>query len=276
MKELFEVAAGTVVGRHHVRLGVNNQDGYYLTSTEEATIAIVCDGCSSGVHSEVGAKVGARLVGEAIRRSLFEGEAIVEPEKCLELVRQNVLENIKTMAIAMGGNTNEIPPKILQHYFLFTIVGVWIARSGIVTFSLGDGLLIVNDRPTQIGPFANNAPPYLVYDFLDSNSDRWKFTIHDRLNLEDLNSILIGTDGVNDLMKLAHCPFPGKPDLIGDIRQFWTQDRYFQNPDTIRRQLSLINREIHKPNWEHRQMLKETGLLPDDTTLIVIRKRKSS
>jgi hypothetical protein len=86
-----------------------------------------------------------------------------------------------------------------------------------------------------------------------------------------VESILIGTDGVSDLIKAANCNLPGKSELVGEIGQFWEDDRYFKNPDAIRRQLALINREVTKPDWPEHQLTKEVGLLPDDTTLVVMR-----
>ena len=44
----------------------------------------------------------------------------------------------------------------------------------------------------------------------------------------------------------------------------------------IRRRLSLINREIIQPDWINKNLTKTVGLLPDDTTLITIKKSISS
>ena len=66
----FEIAAGTVSGRDHRQAGKNNHDAYVFSSDASGTVAVVCDGCGSGRHSEVGAKIGARLVAGALRRHL--------------------------------------------------------------------------------------------------------------------------------------------------------------------------------------------------------------
>jgi serine/threonine protein phosphatase PrpC len=62
----LEYAIGSIIGRNHVLAGKNNQDAYRIVSNEKFIIAVVCDGCGSGKHSEVGAKLGARLVINAI------------------------------------------------------------------------------------------------------------------------------------------------------------------------------------------------------------------
>ena len=91
-----------------------------------------------------------------------------------------------------------------------------------------------------------------------------------------MDSILIGTDGIIDLMAISEQNFPGKPDRIGAIEQFWEQDRFFKNPDLVRRQLYAIAREVPKMDWKNRQVHKEVGFLPDDTTLMVIRRRQQN
>ncbi|MDO8622315.1 MAG: protein phosphatase 2C domain-containing protein, partial [bacterium] len=58
------------------------------------------------------------------------------------------------------------------------------------------------------------------------------------------------------------------------IDQFWTDDRYFRNPDMVRRRLTLVNREAVRA--ENGMLARTPGLLPDDTTLVVIRRTSSS
>jgi hypothetical protein len=163
---------------------------------------------------------------------------------------------------------------------LFTIVGVLITKTSVTFFSIGDGVIIINGQIKRLGPFPRNAPPYLAYSLLDwqhiypkIDDVQWQFQIQDRLPINEVKSILIGTDGVIDLIKIAECNLPGNSEYVGAIDQFWEKDIYFKDPDMVNRQLSLINREVPKPDWQNQQIFKQVGLLPDDTTLIVIRKK---
>jgi len=56
ISSVFEVAAGSVIGRDHLRpLGwKNNQDGYAIRSSADSIVAVVTDGCGSETKSEVG------------------------------------------------------------------------------------------------------------------------------------------------------------------------------------------------------------------------------
>src|SRR3990167_11200632 len=74
ISSVFEVAAGSVIGRDHLRpLGwKNNQDGYAIRSSADSIVAVVTDGCGSETKSEVGAAIGANLVAETIDRELHQ------------------------------------------------------------------------------------------------------------------------------------------------------------------------------------------------------------
>ncbi len=270
MQAQFEIVAGSVTGTQHQRVGKNNQDAYYSLLSEQAAIAVVCDGCGSGQHSEVGAKIGARLVVETLWRAI-SSPTPHPPLLNWETVQQDLLTQLQALIQAMGENWQQT----VSNYFLFTIVGAIITPSDVSIFSLGDGLILLNGQLISIGPFPGNAPPYLAYNLLNPKSNQWQFQLHKQMNIDEAESIIIGTDGVNDLIAATGRTLPGKNIPIPPIHQF-LEDRYFQNPDLLRRQLTLMNREVTKPNWQEHHLIKETGLLPDDTALIIIRKQSNS
>ena len=270
----FELAAGSVRGREHLRLGRNNQDAYAILSNEQYTVVVVCDGCGSGQHSEVGAQIGARLTIESLTIALSSQSSQGNPissHELLEQVRQDLLKQIDNLAQAMGENWLDT----LKDYFLFTIVGVVITSKDILVFSLGDGVIIINGQEIDLGSFPGNAPPYLAYG-LCGNISNHRFRVHSLSSIEQVESILIGTDGVRELMKVAQQQLPGKQELVGSISQFWQEDRYFTNPDQIRRRLSLINRKVTKFDRQTQKFQKTLGLLPDDTSLVVLRRLNSN
>ncbi len=270
----FELAVGSIRGREHLRLERNNQDAYATLSNEQYTVAVVCDGCGSGQHSEVGAQIGARLTIESLTRALSsqlsQGNSI-SSDRLLEQVRQDLLRQIDNLAQAMGGNWLQT----LKDYFLFTIIGVVITPTEILVFSLGDGVIIINGQEIDLASFPSNTPPYLAYG-LSASAPDYRLRSHLLAPLEQVESILIGTDGVRELMNVAQQQLPGKQELVGSISQFWQEDRYFTNPDQIRRRLSLINREVTKFDRQTQKLQKTLGLLPDDTSLVVIRRLKTN
>lgn len=272
MKGEFELVGASIVGREHLRVGRNNQDASYWISDREATIAIVCDGCGSSAHSEVGAKLASQIVAKLIRDRLpQEG---FSPE-FWQQVQQDLLQNFKDLAAMLGGELVQV----VKEYLLFTIIGTVITQNSTVVFAIGDGAIALNGEDRSIPAFTNNAPPYtgygLIPDYLfEIQPEQLQFQIHCQLPTQQIQSLLIGSDGVGDLVKVAEQRLPGKSEQVGTIAQFWQKDIYFQNPDSIRRRLALINHSSTKPDWESRCLRQEHGLLPDDTTLVVIRRKK--
>jgi len=265
----FEYASGSIIGRNHVFAGKNNQDAYRIVANEKFIIAVVCDGCGSGKHSEVGAKLGARLVINAIADLLNQSPdqdlEIAKPE-FWDSVKINLLQKLKDFVVLFNGNhelvgaIHELPlqREFVNDYLLSTIVGSVITPSETVTFSMGDGTIAINGKFTEIPPYADNAPPYLAYGLY--KPEAINFEIRDLLPTSELESLLIATDGISDLVK------------VEDINQFWQEDRYFKNPDAIRRKLAMLNREEAKPDWNKRELIKRSGVLSDDTSLVVIRR----
>ena len=266
---LFDIAAGAVTGRDHVLAGRNNQDAYHWACLPQGVMAVVCDGCGSGKYSEVGAQIGARLMIEAMSRAL-QGAA----HAFWYRVRQDVLAQLYCLAEQLGGNF----PSTVQDYLLFTVVGALVTPRRTFCFSLGDGVLVVNGDQILLGPFPDNAPPYLAYALLDAHNCRpsvflREFQIQRILPTMAVQSIVLGTDGLETFLQAAPYPLPGKQAAVGPLQQFWQEERYFTNPDAIRRRLALVNREVVQPNWEAQRLERHAGLLSDDTTLVVIRRR---
>ena len=241
---------------------------------------VVCDGCGSTLHSEVGAKVGARLVMSAISDQSFrlaraadEAGAAQAAASILELTRARALTRIQMLASEMaGGGRGWID--IVKDYFYFTIVGALATETWTMLFALGDGISVLNGEVTRLGPFPGNQPPYLAYGIGDVAQGH--LAVLRVVPTASVQSLLLGTDGAADLEGLADRTLPGQQEHVGKLDQFWTDDRYFKNPDALRRRLSLINREVKALDKSTGEMKTDYGLLRDDTTLVVMRRRKDT
>lgn len=253
----FEYACGSIIGRNHVLASKNNQDALRIVLWDNFMTAVVCDGCGSGKHSEVGAKLGTLMVTDAIADLLHQGLAISEPD-FWNVLKINLLQKVKAFVEISTNEAQESVMQFVNNYLLFTIVGLVITPSETVAFSMGDGAIAINGKLTQIPAYPDNAPPYLAYGLY--RPEAVSFEIRDRIPTSELESILIATDGIDDLI------------AVEEVSQFWQEDRYFKNPDAIRRKLAMLNREEVKPDWQKRELIKRSGVLSDDTSLIVIRK----
>jgi hypothetical protein len=263
MHATFDIAAASVIGREHVRTGRNNQDSLHVCGEGDVLVAVVTDGCGSGAHSEVGAQLGARCVGRAVLSVLGQGCKVESPE-FLEQVRTEVLGFLSSL-------TKQLGTSLVGEHLLFTVVGAVVTPERTLVFSAGDGLWALNGEVHALGPFPNNAPPYLAYGLLPQGGV--KLEQQALVPTEDVMALMLGTDGAVDLSKLTEARVPESDEPVGPLSQYWTNERYFQNPDALRRRLSLLGRESVRADFTARRLVKTPGLLADDTTLIVLRRR---
>jgi hypothetical protein len=225
-----QIGGASVAGWAHAVVGRNNQDGYAFTATPEGLVAVVCDGCSSAPHSEVGAKLGAELVVSALARRLPRTDA------CDEALRE-VRETLRTFALPA------------RTYFLFTVVGVVIAGGRVQPFALGDGVIAVDDRVQCLGPFPDNAPPYLCHSHAaEPTAGLW---IAAPSAWADVERIVLATDGA----------VSKEGAVLPAIAGLWKDDRAVGKPDWLRRQLLGLSRA--RQLW-------------DDTTLVIVRRQRGT
>lgn len=272
----FEIAGGSVTGSTHVRARRKNQDAFAWARVGAGLVAVVCDGCSGSPASDVGASIAARLI---VRSAATRMGTAMPPGALLAQVAEDVISHLRSLAEAMStdGRGDGGPGEVTRYrrtvadYLLFTTVGVLVDHDVATTFSLGDGLVIVNGERTQLGPFTGNEPPYLGYALLDDVHAPRTFELGRTIPASAVDSLLIGTDGVLDLEALADRPIGDDGSTVGPLRQFWEEDRFYRNPDMVRRRLLLIGRDA--AGGDGSRGAHAGGLLPDDTTLVALRPR---
>lgn len=278
----IEFTSGSIIGRDHlysgtgrrkVLVGKCNQDAHIVYATDDYLLALVLDGCGSGAHSEVGSNEAAALLIQAFAKYLIYH---VPGEDMFERVLQDVLAEIRVRANGMGPSLS----RAISDYYLFTVVGVYLDRSHTVIFSLGDGVFFLNGEMTDIGPFPGNAPPYMAYGITESpltteHPELLEFQIHSQIATEELQTLLIGTDGVLHMVAAENKFIPGRAEIVGPVSQFWTNNIYFENAFALQRRLNLINRDHVDVNWKDQKIYEEAGRLKDDTTMVVIRRKES-
>lgn len=259
----FEVAAGSVVGRAHTIAGRGGQDGFVVRRKEKRVVAVVTDGCGSSDGSEVGAWMGGHWVCSAIERGLAYG--LSGGELWREVGRWCV-EAIRRAAGEMGGDVDEV----VRRFFLFTVVGFACDGERGWLFSVGDGVVALNGEVVEIGPFPGNAPPYLGYGALGRATE---VEVIREVAATEVESVLIATDGALEWMAAEKERIPGSEEVVGGLEALWKEDRYFENPDALRRRLWRMNRGVSRTLWDERRTVRENGLLEDDTTIVVLRRR---
>ena len=253
----FQTAAGTVIGREHVRVHKNNQDAYALKVTDDMIVAAVCDGCSSGVYSELGARFAANWLVNNV------GHFLPCPAHALAVCVGNGLSAaLRDVLVPMSGRQVDAdwsaPPEVVKDYALFTMTVLVMTPEDTIIFGLGDGTWCLESTTTRpdlqrldSGP--KNAPKYLGYRLL-SSQDREHYGIessslspelYDHERTEDVTKVLIGTDGVDDLEE-------------GALWDLLNQDACYKNPSLLTKRLIVLG--------EQQKRLK------DDTTIVMVRR----
>lgn len=247
-----------MIGRSHRMKSGNNQDSWSIWSNDVITVGIVADGCGSCTRSEVGAVLGSQLLGVYLYET-YNDRQIID----LVGAKKHLLDNLGNLASTMGPHSF----RWIEDHLLFTVVGVAVTEKETIFFACGDGMIIVNGMRMSLGPFEGNMPPYLGYGLLGHSPEMHSLDPVLVSATDEVSTFMIATDGVDDLIANEQSVMPGMERFVGGIEQFWEEDRYFNgNPELVSRQLKIIGRDWPMAN-------PSPGLLADDTTLIVGRKR---
>ena len=250
--------SASVIGARHQQAGRNGQDAAATFVRQGVAVAVVCDGCSSGASSEVGARLGARWFAERLGHALVNG-AEVEDRATWEAARRDVAARMRSVAQLgeLAHATEEscaiaveraVDGDAVHELLLFTIVAAAITPDGAAVWALGDGAYGCNGAIRVLGPFAENAPPYLAYDLLGDPREA-HFEV-----LGDAHRIVIATDGAADLdYDLA---------IFGGVAT--------TNPDALRRRLALLSRGEDRIAWGEGRVHRSPAVLQDDCAVAIL------
>jgi hypothetical protein len=240
----MDTITATVTGARHLKVARNGQDAAVAASGGGWTAAVVCDGCSAGASSEVGARLGAAIALAALARRLAAGEP-VGPELWAGM-RGDLVEALARVVDRMG----EDRVRAVVDHFLFTIVAVAATRERAEVWAIGDGTYAFGDLARQLGPFEDNQPPYLGYALLGDEPPA-----HVEAAPPGTHTIAIGTDGALE--------------LPGGLARF-TEARYLEHADRARRELAVLARGREVIDWDARRVTRAAEL-HDDCAIAVVR-----
>ncbi len=263
--ERWGIAGGSVPGAEHRRSDRPNQDALAWRCSEECLVAAVADGCGSGAHSELGARLGAHLWVSAALARAGRGRPLADAG-IWGAIADDVLARLGELVPLLGQD----PRKAIGEHLLFTLVAAVLTPTEIAIVAIGDGLVMVDDQVHRLGPFPDNRPPYVGYGLLPGRARPETRIIHVG-SASRVERVLLGTDGALDLHERASLPVPGTPEPVGELAQF-VEPGCFRHADALRRRLARIQREHVEVCWDEERIVRSRGVLPDDTTLIALRR----
>ncbi|HTM23349.1 MAG TPA: protein phosphatase 2C domain-containing protein [Kofleriaceae bacterium] len=234
-----DAAIGVVAGREHRRSARNGQDAAALRLGRTTAVAVVADGCGSAPRSEVGAELGARLCAAAALAALEAGAPATDPATWTAVgdrVRAALIPLTAAAGVDLAGDC-----------LLFTLVGAALTADAAVIFALGDGHWAIDGVAHSLGPFVDNAPPYLM-------QERGALAL---VAATDATELIVATDGADpiDLPALAADPL------------------VWRNPDGLRRRLARLAADDLDIDWDARAVRRTVGPLTDDCAVAMLRRR---
>jgi hypothetical protein len=239
---MFSTLAGSSIGNYHKSRGLNSQDAFAVEQNNHTTALVLADGCGSGRHSEVGAKLAATMLAQQLAQGCPLAAALAATSAMLTDV-------IRYICPDGGQYANTV-----LHYGLFTLVGAVLSPDQAYAFAIGDGIIAWQaDQKTEIKALiaANNAPDYLGYALLGQAYTVWR---HDWTSAPD--KLLLASDGL---------PAATTESAVALL---WHDDMW-QNPHQLQRYLNLEGRERHK--LVAGQLLRQPGRWRDDITVLLAR-----
>lgn len=165
MNKEFRVREGHVVGRNHILSGRNCQDALAISQFDhlgdEFVVGVICDGCSEGVSSEIGAKMASQYI-------LKEATQLVKlgfgKNLLPSLLFAKTLAFLKQIASPFGFSPKE-RLKFIEDNLLFTVLTLVKTPRDTFVLAYGDGVVVLNDE--RDFRFQGDAPFYMGYHLIE-------------------------------------------------------------------------------------------------------------
>lgn len=206
MKSIWTVNYASVIGLEHQFEKTNKQDFCKVAHTENIIVGVVCDGCSSGKHSETGSTlIGYYLLQYLLKYCPYENENF-EIQAIESFVQEKITKFIGGVLDLMQlEDCNRI--NFVENCFLSTIIFCVIRGDYVYIGHCGDGVYIINrkDKSEIVNIDQDNKPHYIAYHNVPvealHNTDVIKGIYVQQYKLDDIDSIIIGSDGIEPLLQ---------------------------------------------------------------------------
>ncbi len=224
-------STATVIGREHLRLNRNNQDGTWVLVDARSAVAVVTDGCSSQPFSEVGARLGAHAL--ATLALQLEHVAL----DALPALAAEHLVAWLTRLVSLSAPAAD--PRVLEQFGLFTFLCAVQRGPECVVFGMGDGGVWVDGTLQRLASGPDNAPAYVGYRVLGRALSP---VVH---HLGPATRVALLTDGLDAWAAAEATSFAAMLD----------EPHVWKNPVHLQRRLNVVN---------------ELARFTDDATLAVL------
>lgn len=214
-KASFSVRSASRHGTMHRRLNLNNQDAVQAQTFAVPAIGkyfhvgLVSDGCTGNPmfsHTEVGAHLLSLYAYKRIQELICTGVPLEEIPKTLFSICTEFLWGLINQlsspgmvwaypGIIKGREKWDSVRRLKTDYLAATLLGFICDEDKLVTFTSGDGIVLVNDDVTIIDQ--NDQPEYPVIS-VNAPSTGFATRVYDMSNIQ---RVAVMTDGMKDFVK---------------------------------------------------------------------------
>jgi serine/threonine protein phosphatase PrpC len=191
----YSVNQAIHIGHEHIFESKNLQDFCKVSINDTCIKGIICDGCSEGQHSEI----GANLLGHLILENL-----IYDNDEISNYLSFVVEEFIRDLLSSLNISDIQREVDFIKNNLLCTFIFFIMNEDRIIIGQCGDGIIIVNDEIKVIEQ--NNKPHYIAYNNVPEEYLSESKTILEGINIisyptANIERLVIASDGLKPLLK---------------------------------------------------------------------------
>jgi hypothetical protein len=271
----FEVTSGSTTGSSH-RLSnppAPNQDRVLTLVTEDLIVCCFSDGCSSAEFSQIGADLTVTTLFKAILARYKSGKPF--NAKWFKRLYWHLVETLweatNTYLSAEDRNNRDKMLDVIMSHMLATAGGCVIDKENAWRFGVPEVIGLLNGAQFNWAAEQKDEAPYPALAYHYEGVKYFGDFITEDTPVTDLNTLMMGTDGIGRLLKVCNNPrlrIPGTEVPVGPIDQVFTRTEFYTNPNACSEWLDAL--AAGSTDGE------EPGYLSDDSTLFGLRRLKES
>ncbi|MDF1502407.1 protein phosphatase 2C domain-containing protein, partial [Roseisolibacter sp. H3M3-2] len=179
--------------------------------------------------------------------------------------------SLEGVADALAGARPGARRRAVHDHLLATAVAAVITRERTVVLCAGDGVWGINGELRVIRA-EGNAPAYPAYRLLRDAGAASDVVVWDGPT-GDVDALLLATDGAAELLGRDAACVPGTDEPVLPPARWHEAGPFFRNPHALGRYLVRLARDDQSIDWGAGAVRRGNGLLRDDTTAVVLRRR---
>jgi len=186
------------------------------------TVAVVCDGCSSGKASHFAAHLQGKLIGKVLKKYALEGNVADVSLFILE----KWIEEFKEVRNWANLATEEL---------LATLILLVDDQQNSSVRVLGDGVVCINKQIEIIDQ--NNAPDYAAFHLDDSKEEILTYLQKQHFYVSNVENIAISSDGIQSFMNRKN---PTEPLPFDVVSYFLSDDFLINTNNMLQRKFNIL------------------------------------